>query len=262
MSQHPAYGVLRPVHPLASVLLQHNPGHMTLEGTNTWVLAAPEAPDRIVVDPGEDDGEHLERLADGPPVAVVLLTHHHHDHAGGAGRFAELTGAPVRALAPELTAGADPLVDGGTVAAAGVELQVLATPGHTADSTSLLLHGPSGGPALLSGDTILGRGTAVIAQPDGGLGPYLDSLGRLAALPAGTAVLPGHGPELPDAAEISRQYLEHREQRLDQVRTALERLGPDASARQVVEVVYADVDRKLWDAAEWSVTAQLDYLRG
>ncbi|MBW0106256.1 MBL fold metallo-hydrolase [Pseudonocardia sp. KRD291] len=257
---HPAYGVLRQAHPLAAVLLQNNPGHMTLEGTNTWVLAGPGATDRIVVDPGEDDGEHLEHLADGPPVSLILLTHHHHDHSGGAPRFAEMVGAPVRARTPELCSDAPPLTDGETISAAGLPLYVMATPGHTADSTSFLIGGNA--PALLSGDTILGRGTTVIAQPDGGLGPYLESLRRLAELPSGVPVLPGHGPDLPDTAEIAAAYLAHREQRLGQVRAALQTLGPDATARRVVEVVYADVDEKLWDAAEWSVTAQLEYLRG
>ena len=60
---------------------------------------------------------------------------------------------------------------------------------------------------------------------------------------------------------MAAQYLDHREQRLDQVRAALAELGADATARQVVELVYADVDRSLWPAAEWSVRAQLDYLR-
>jgi hypothetical protein len=75
-------------------------------------------------------------------------------------------------------------------------------------------------------------------------------------------VLPGHGPELPDLAVTAAEYLAHREERLDQVRAALRRLGPDASPRAVVEVVYADVDKSLWGPAEWSVRAQLDYLRG
>ncbi|MEJ8279705.1 MBL fold metallo-hydrolase [Pseudonocardia spirodelae] len=259
---HPHYGALRTAHPLASVLLQDNPGPMTLDGTNTWVLAAPDSGDRIVVDPGEDDGVHLEALADGPPVAAIVLTHRHHDHAGGIDRFVELTGAPVHAADPSLASGTDPLTDGAVVAGGGVELRVLTTPGHTSDSVSLLLRGPGDdGTALLAGDTVLGRGTTVIAHPDGALGPYLDSLRRIAELPAGTPLLPGHGPELPDAAEIARHYLAHREQRLEQVRAALDELGPGASARQVVEVVYADVDTSLWDAAELSVRAQLDHLR-
>lgn len=258
---HPAYGVLRPVTPLASVLLARNPSPMTLEGTNTWVLRAPGEQACVVVDPGEDDEEHLRRVAAQGAVTLVLLTHRHHDHAGGARRFAELTGAPVRALDSSLVLGSEALADGDVVAAAGVELRVVATPGHTSDSLSFLLQGPDTGPAVLTGDTILGRGTTVIAHPDGALGPYLGSLRRLAELAPETAVLPGHGPELPDAPAVASTYLAHREQRLDQVRSAVAELGTDATARQVAAMVYADVDRALWPAAELSVRAQLDHLR-
>lgn len=259
---HPAYGVLRPVTPLASVLLARNPSPMTLEGTNTWVLRSPDATACIVVDPGEDDERHLRRVAAHGPVALVLLTHRHHDHAGGARRFATLTSAPVRALDPSLVLGSEALADGDVVAAAGVEVRVVSTPGHTSDSLSFLLAGPDAEPAVLTGDTILGRGTTVIAHPDGALGPYLGSLRRLAELAPGTHVLPGHGPELADAPAVARAYLAHREERLDQVRAALAVLGADATPRAVVERVYADVDPVLWPAAELSVRAQLDYLRG
>jgi glyoxylase-like metal-dependent hydrolase (beta-lactamase superfamily II) len=260
--EHPAYGELRAVTPLASVLLERTPSPMTLEGTNTWVLRAPGERDCVVVDPGDDDPAHLDRVAAQGPVALVLLTHRHPDHAAGARRFAALTGAPVRALDPSLVLGSEALGDGDVVAAAGCELRVLATPGHTSDSLSFLLDDPGAdGQAVLTGDTVLGRGTTVIAHPDGALGPYLASLRRLAALPDGTAVLPGHGPELPDAPAAARHYLAHREERLDQVRSALRALGPEASARQVVERVYADVDEALWWAAEASVRAQLAYLR-
>jgi glyoxylase-like metal-dependent hydrolase (beta-lactamase superfamily II) len=260
--EHPAYGELRPVTSLASVLLERNPSPMTLEGTNTWVLRSPGERDCVVVDPGDDDPAHLDRVAAQGPVALVLLTHRHPDHAAGARRFAALTGAPVRALDPSLVLGSEALGDGDVVAAAGCELRVLATPGHTSDSLSFLLDDPGAdGQAVLTGDTVLGRGTTVIAHPDGALGPYLASLRRLAALPDGTAVLPGHGPELPDAPAAARHYLAHREERLDQVRSALRALGPEASARQVVERVYADVDKALWWAAEASVRAQLAYLR-
>lgn len=264
---HPRYGALREVTGLASVLLQDNPSPMTLEGTNTWVLRAPGAEECVVVDPGDDDPEHQRRVAAHGPVALVLLTHRHPDHAAGARRFAALTGAPVRALDPSLVLGSEALGDGDVVAAAGCELRVVATPGHTSDSLSFLLDGPgagksgAGGPAVLTGDTILGRGTTVIAHPDGALGPYLASLRRLADLADGTVVLPGHGPELPDAPAAARRYLAHREERLEQVRAALAALGASATPRQVVERVYAEVDRALWPAAEASVRAQLEYLR-
>ena len=258
---HPAYGRLRPVTPLAAVLLEDNPSPMTLEGTNTWVLRAPGERDCVVVDPGDDDPAHLSRVAAQGPVALVLLTHRHHDHAAGARRFAELTGAPVRALDPSLVLGSEALGDRDVVAAAGCELRVVATPGHTSDSLSFRLDGPGATPAVLTGDTILGRGTTVIAHPDGALGPYLASLRRLRELPDATVVLPGHGPELPDAPAAARHYLAHREERLEQVRDALRVLGDAVSAREVVERVYADVDRVLWPAAEASVRAQLEYLR-
>ena len=106
--------------PLASVLLADNPSPMTLEGTNTWVLRAPDARECVVVDPGEDDDRAPARVAAHGPVALVLLTHRHHDHAAGARRFAELTGAPVRALDPSLVLGSEALGEGDVVAAAGV----------------------------------------------------------------------------------------------------------------------------------------------
>jgi hypothetical protein len=74
-------------------------------------------------------------------------------------------------------------------------------------------------------------------------------------------VLTGHGPELESLEEVASYYLAHRAQRLDQVRAALAQLGPDPSPREVVEVVYADVDQILWPAADLSVQAQLAYLK-
>lgn len=271
---HPAYGVLRPVLAYASVLLAANPSPMTLEGTNTWLLRAPGEQSCIVVDPGPDDEAHLAAIAAAGPVAGILLTHGHSDHSDGARRLHEMTGAGVRALDPAHRYGTEGLGEGDVVGAAGVEVRVLGTPGHTADSLSFLAGPtgetaggtaggqPGGGPAaVLTGDTVLGRGTTVVVHPDGRLGDYLDSLRRLHGLGA-LAVLPGHGPELPDLAAVTAFYLVHREQRLDQIRAALADLGQDAAPRAVVEQVYADVDPVLWPFAEMSVRAQLDYLRG
>lgn len=252
---HPAYGVVRAVTASASVLLADNPSPLTLDGTNTWLLRAPDAESCLVVDPGPDDPDHLRRVAAAGPVAEILLTHGHVDHSAGAAALRALTGAPVRALDPAQRLGGEGLVEGDVVAVAGVEVRVLATPGHTSDSLCFTL-----GDAVLTGDTVLGRGTTLVAHPDGRLGDYLGSLRRLRDLGART-VLPGHGPELPDLAAVTTAYLAHREQRLDQIRAALVTLGPDATAMDVVRVVYADVDPVLWPAAEWSVRAQLDHLR-
>jgi glyoxylase-like metal-dependent hydrolase (beta-lactamase superfamily II) len=111
---------------------------------------------------------------------------------------------------------------------------------------------------VLTGDTILGRGTTVVAWPDGDLGDYLESLGRLAAFD-GRPALPGHGPALTDTAVAARFYHQHREARLAQVRAAVD--AGVVEPADVVARVYADVDPVLWPAAEWSVRAQLAYLR-
>jgi glyoxylase-like metal-dependent hydrolase (beta-lactamase superfamily II) len=256
-----AYEQPRAVTPLATVVLANNPNPMTLDGTNTWVLRAPDSSTAIVVDPGPDESTHLTAvLAAAGSVAEILLTHGHADHSEGARRFHELTGARVRALDPQHRYGGEGLGEGDVVAAAGLEVRVWSTPGHSSDSLSFLLDAQDGNAAaVLTGDTILGRGTTVVAHPDGVLADYLASLQRLRSLGDAT-VLPGHGPELAAAGSAAEFYLAHREERLAQVRSALERLGPDTTPRQIVEDVYADVDRNVWWAAELSVRAQLDYL--
>jgi glyoxylase-like metal-dependent hydrolase (beta-lactamase superfamily II) len=243
-------------------VLAPNPSPMTLDGTNTWVLAEPGSASALVVDPGPDDEAHLRRVlgaatAEGRRVTQIVLTHGHPDHAAGAARFAELAGAPVGALDPAHRLGSEGFTAGAVLDAGGCELKVIATPGHTADSLSLLLDADG---ALLTGDTVLGRGTTVIAA-DGSLGDYLRTLDELRALADGAGLrvlLPGHGPLLSDPAGVIDYYIAHRRERLDQVRAALA-----AGARtpaEVVAIVYADVDRALWPAAELSVRAQLDYL--
>jgi glyoxylase-like metal-dependent hydrolase (beta-lactamase superfamily II) len=244
-------------------VLAPNASPMTLDGTNTWILAEPGAELAVVVDPGPLDEGHLRHVVDtaeraGRRVGLTLLTHGHPDHAEGAARFAELTRTRVRALDPALRLGEEGLGAGDVVTAGGLELRVVPTPGHTADSLSFHLPADR---AVLTGDTVLGRGTTVVAHPDGRLGDYLDSLRRLRSLTVDDGVhtvLPGHGPVLEDAQGAVEYYLAHRANRLAQVETAVEN-GYRAPA-EVVAHVYADVDRSLWPAAELSVRAQLDYL--
>jgi glyoxylase-like metal-dependent hydrolase (beta-lactamase superfamily II) len=171
------------------------------------------------------------------------VTHGHPDHTEGVPRFVELTGAPV----------------GEKAYAAGIRVETIATPGHTADSVCYVVSYPDGSePAILTGDTILGRGTTVVAWPDGDLADYLASLRRLMVVGA-MPVLPGHGPALDDVTAAAQHYLAHRQARLEQVREAL--AAGDRTVEEVVARVYADVDRSLWPAAGWSVRAQMDYLR-
>jgi len=284
MDARPAVGLWRggPVGALAEGVLAPNPGPLTLDGTNTWVLAAPGATGAVFVDPAPDDEDHLRAVlaaarARGTRVTAVLLTHGHADHSAGARRLHDLTGAPVRAADPGLVLGDRDLppglppgrVSGAAVATAGLDLEVIATPGHTTDSVSLVVTAsgdPAEGALVLTGDTVLGRGSSVVAHPDGRLSDYLDSLRVLERLTVDRqvqALLPGHGPVLAapgtPPVEAVRGYLAHRRQRLDQVRAAL--ADGATTPADVVRRVYADVPRELWPAAELSVRAQLDHLR-
>jgi glyoxylase-like metal-dependent hydrolase (beta-lactamase superfamily II) len=270
------------------MLRADNPGPMTLDGTRSYVLRAPGAPGCVVVDPGPLLEPHLTALADAGPVALVLVTHRHADHTGGLARFRELTGAPSRGVLPEFCAGGDGLGGGEALAVAGLRIEVLATPGHTADSVCFVVSAPgepggessgeatgaTSGTVVLTGDTVLGQGTTVLAEPDGSLRDYLASLDRLSALdlPRPVLGLPGHGPVIPDLGAAVRAYREHRLQRLDQVRSALASLGaelpdaggslPDALLDAVTAAVYTDVDPSVLVAARSSVRAQLEYLQG
>lgn len=252
----------------ARCLLAPNPGLMTLDGTNTWVLREPGAPRCVVVDPGPVEEGHLDLLDEQTgDVGLVLVTHHHFDHSETAEELGRRKSCPVRSWGPTYTFDADPIVDGEVIEVDGLRLEAVFTPGHTDDSMSLLMPAEK---TLLTGDMVLGRGTTVIAWPDGDLGSYFASIERMRDLAASGAVetlWPAHGPVLDDALGTLEYYLVHRRQRLAQVEGALTQLGisvPDLEdeelPRQVVEIVYQDVDESLWGAAEWSVRAQLAFL--
>ena len=251
------------VTPSAICVLAPNPSPWTLDGTNTWLLTAPGRDRAVVVDPGPDHAGHqaqIRRLADGYGVRIthVLLTHGHIDHAEGARSFAESLGVGVRALDPGHRLGSEGLVDGDVVDVGDWSVQVVGTPGHSLDSVSFLLpHDAS----ILTGDTVLGRGTSLVAWPDGRLGDYLDSLRRLRELAESSSVerlLPGHGPVLSSPASVIDAYLAHRHARLEEVRDVVAAGITDAA--EIVAIVYADVPREVWPAAELTVRAQLAYL--
>ncbi|MFJ3956960.1 MBL fold metallo-hydrolase [Arthrobacter sp. NPDC090010] len=250
-------GRLVAVAPGVRVLLAPNPGPMSLNGTQSYVLGADG--ECLVVDPGPEDERHLALLAGVSP-ATVLVTHRHADHTAGVDRLHELSGAPVRAAAAGFCRSGAPLRDGETLGPAG-ELRVVSTPGHTSDSLSFHWTGERGS-YLLSGDTILGAGTTMLDHPDGSLRNYLGSLERLAGLAAsnpGTRVLPAHGGLGAGLAAVVNEYRAHRLARLAEVRTAVAQLGDDVDA--VTARVYPDVPNGVLPAARLSIAAQLRYLR-
>lgn len=259
----PPFGTLPTVARVEDVavrVLAPNPSPMTLDGTNTYVLFEADGAPAVVVDPGPSDPEHRSAVDEvvaehDLDVAGVFATHHHPDHVEAAAAWAADWGVRVTAARPDV-AGPDGRVvaDGDTIRAGGLDLAVIATPGHTADSLSLRL--PTG--AVVTGDHVLGRGTAVVAHPDGTLSGYLDSLRRLLDLgPA--ALLPGHGPAIDEHPEaVLEFYRDHRLHRLDQVLAVL--ADGERTAREVVEVVYAAYDEAVWPAATASTTAAFEHL--
>lgn len=241
----------------------NNPSPMTLEGTNTWVLVEPGERHAVVVDPGPDDVAHRAAIlatviaAGADDLALIVLTHGHADHAEGAPALAELTRAPVRAVAGDLCRDAEPLI-AGRLQVSGLQLEVVSTPGHTADSVCFVINDDA---ALVTGDTILGKGSTVVAWPDGRLGDYVATLQKLRALVDERelrVVLPGHGPVIDDPTALLDQYIKHRDERLAQVRAAV---AGKATVDEVLHAVYGDVEPALQFAARWSLLAQLDYLR-
>lgn len=244
------------------VLQQDNPGPMTLDGTQSFVIPTPSG--AVIVDAGDDDAAHQGALAALGPVRLIVVTHRHHDHTGGLARLRELSGAPSRGAASEFSVGAPPLEAGELLALddAGLGLRVMATPGHTSDSISLVLERDGAPLGVLTGDTILGRGTTIIDHPDGRLGDYLDSLEALRAL-GPVETLPAHGGFPGPVDALASGYLQHRLGRLDQVRAAsasLTEQGLSVDPHSVTDVVYADVDPSVRGAAEHTVKAQLALL--
>lgn len=244
---------------LTTVVLAPNPSPMTLDGTNTYLLGAPGAGEVVVVDPGPDVPEHraaVERAANDldAGIAAVVFTHHHVDHAEAA-TWASDWGVDSFCFTPYLIEPAPVAIgDGAGIDRAGITIEALHTPGHASDHLCLRIADTG---AVLTGDHVLGRGTTVVAWPDGDMAAYLSSLERLAAVDA-SVLYPGHGPALREPAKTVAEYIAHRGEREQQVLSALH--AGDTTPAAIVARVYADVDVALHPAAERSVRAHLDKL--
>lgn len=225
-----------------------NPGPLTLDGTETYLLG-----ETAILDPGPDIASHVDALlAAMPRLATILITHRHADHAPAAVPLKRATGA--RIVAPEGVlddATVDLRVSGGeTIDVDGVGVLVVATPGHTSEHVCYLT--PDGD--LFTGDTILGSGTTAIFPPDGHMGDYLRSLAKLRAL-APRRIFPAHGPVRDDAVELIDGYVEHR---LERERQVLEAIHAGATSLAGLRaLVYPDLDPRLVAAAEIQLRAHV-----
>jgi glyoxylase-like metal-dependent hydrolase (beta-lactamase superfamily II) len=266
-----AYGRCDPVSPLIRRVIANNPGPFTFLGTGTYIVGRGEV---AVIDPGPDDPAHLEAIlaaTQGERVTHIAITHHHSDHSPLAGPLKARTGATIYGCAVahlaeddtgvKMEAGHDKafkpdisLCGGGQIFGPGWTLEAIPTPGHTSNHLCYALPEEN---ACFTGDHIMGWSTTVIAPPDGDMTDYLASLETIRA--RGFATLwPTHGPPIREVDAFLAAYLEHRQERIDQILGALES-GP-ARISDLVPRLYADVDAKLWPAASRSMLAAMIHL--
>ncbi len=227
-----------------------NPGPFTLDGTRTYLLG-----ETAVLDPGPAIASHIDAIRNAMPrLDTILITHRHGDHAPAAVPLKAATGA--RIIAPRnVLEDVDQRVEGGeTLHIDDVDVEVIATPGHTNEHVCYLTSEGD----LFTGDTILGAGTTAIFPPDGHMGDYIRSLRTLRAREP-RRIHPAHGPTREDAVALIDEYIAHRLERerqvLDAIASGAQTLG-ELRAR-----IYPVLDERLHRAAEIQLTAHLIKLR-
>ena len=233
-----------------------NGGPYTFTGTNTFLAGVDSV---AVIDPGPDLPTHLAALQGaiaGRPVSAIILTHTHRDHCALAPALREATGAPLWFAAGGRWSEAPDRVlgNGERLQVGGVALEVIATPGHSADHLCL---GVADSPLLLSGDHVMGWSSTLIAPPGGDLADYFASLERLIALPY-RGYLPAHGGPIADGPGRARQLMAHRQHRNAQILDAV--AAGASSIEQIAAAVYPTHTGPLASAARLTVAAHVDYL--
>jgi len=242
-----------------AVVLAPNPSIFTGPGTNTYLVGTGEL---LCIDPGPDDERHLEAILArvtelSARIATIALTHSHPDHRPLARRLSTSTGAQVRALEIALgDDGAVPLRDQELVAAGGVRLRAVHTPGHASDHLCFLDEDTG---ALYTGDHVLSGMTSVISPPDGDMSAYMASLQRIRELRP-TVIFPGHGARVDDAAALIDDYIAHRLEREAQVERAARARGGLVSPAELVPEIYSGYPEGVFALAARSVEAHLDKL--
>jgi len=249
------------MHADIALVRANNPGPLTLEGTNTWVVGREPA---WVVDPGPLLEDHVEAVVDEVMrrggLEGIVLTHDHADHAEATHAFrlraAEAWkrrryGEGVRGranLVPIFAARGDvdvQLEDGDPAG----PFTAIATAGHSSDHLAYVL-----GDAAFTGDAVLGSGSVFVATA---LGTYLEALRRLRELGVQT-LYPGHGPVVENGSAKLAEYVEHR---LDRERKLVAALDDGRrTVDELLDAAWDDAPAELRPVAAMSLAANLDKL--
>jgi hydroxyacylglutathione hydrolase len=188
-------------------------------GAVAYLIADEAAGEAIVVDAPGGITKRVTAAAEklGVRIALVVATHGHWDHIQDCAALRTATGAPVAVHAADAELLRHPmqssfglpfrieacppdrlLDEGDEIAIGSSRLQVLSTSGHIVGA--ICLYEPDAG-VLFSGDTLFAGTYGRTDLPGGDDAAMAESLARLAALPPGTIVYPGHGPSTTIGAE-------------------------------------------------------------
>ncbi|KAJ9585142.1 hypothetical protein L9F63_003061, partial [Diploptera punctata] len=243
-----------------------NPGPMTLQGTNTYIIGT--GPRRILLDTGDSDvpqyTKNLDKVLKNEKIDLehIIITHWHHDHIGGVHNVMDRvkndcsvwkfkrTDIPDEPLPSNIPL--NYLKDGDEISTKGATLRVIHTPGHTTDHICLTLLEEN---VLFSGDCILGEGTAVFED----LYDYMKSLKKILNLNP-TNIFPGHGPVVEDPVNKIKYYIEHRNKREQQILDVLKKEGRKMTEMDLVKIIYIETPEHLYGAAALNVNHHLTKL--
>jgi glyoxylase-like metal-dependent hydrolase (beta-lactamase superfamily II) len=245
-----------------------NPGPMTLEGTNTYLVGRDPV---YVIDPGPAIPSHIEAVRAAAEerggIEGVLLTHSHADHTEGV----ELIAAPLlhgTVSERDETSTPEAVLDGPHTGWVGQDspgvtgeigpFTLLPSPGHAADHVCFTRE-TAAGRVVFCGDLVLGHGSSIVppAAMGGSLAAYMRSLERLAALEP-DLMCPGHGPWITDPAAKVAEYLAHRREREAKLVAALE--AGERERERLLDAAWDDVPEPLRPAAAVAMEAHLEKL--